>query len=142
MKPLIGIVASCLLISGIIILVFVGFATARKRASADRSKARVNAMSMRELIDLYQHGSGGESEAGRRFKSLGSKARDELIQILDSIQSSDDGDTIVEILHVYFPSEESYLAVGRYADRVGDPKRREFFHAVQNLMKEHFPRGK
>jgi hypothetical protein len=72
---------------------------------------------------------------------MGTKGKDELIRIIDDPKTSEEeAGTIVEILHIYFPSDESYAAIDRFGARISDPAQRKAFQDIQALIRKNDPR--
>ena len=104
-------------------------------------KKRQTPMRVQELVELYSQKRGADNVAGPELKRMGTPARDELIQILDKPKTSEEkAGMIIEILHVYFPCEQSYQAMDRFASRIEDPKQRESFQQIIALIKSSDPR--
>jgi hypothetical protein len=96
---------------------------------------------IQHLVKLYQEGSGSDDVAGAELQAMGSGARDELIRMLDSPQTpQDDLGTIVQMLSVYFPSEESIRALDRFGARCGDARLRAVLQQMQAMMRKNDPR--
>jgi hypothetical protein len=101
----------------------------------------VREQSVYELVKLYQQGRGADDVAGPALQSRGESARAELIKMLDDPSTLDeDAGTIIEILHVYFPAQESYEAMDRYANKIRDPKDRAKVQEIIRLMQANDPR--
>lgn len=100
-----------------------------------------NGMNVQQLVKLYRQYAGSDDEAGQRLKSMGTPARDELIRMLDGAKTPElDVGAIIEILHIYFPCDESYRAIDRYASRIPDPKEREDFQKIWMRVRADDPR--
>lgn len=79
-----------------------------------------------ELVKLYQQGAGADDVAGPKLRSEGEQTKQILIKLLDNPTTPPQlAGTITQILHVYFPCDESYDAMDRFADRIEDPKEKE-----------------
>jgi hypothetical protein len=94
-----------------------------------------------ELVKVYQQGAGFDDIAGPQLKSGGEQTKLILIELLDEPTTSDwlIG-TIVEILHVYFPCDESYDAMDRFADRIEDAeekiKTQQMLKGIRSMPRE------
>jgi hypothetical protein len=97
-------------------------------------------MSVKQLVKLYEQGSGADDVAGQQLVRMGNKARDKLIKMLDDPKvSKDDAGSIVMILFVYFRCEESIRALDRYADGHNDPKLRGLIESMKKMMRSGPP---
>ena len=74
-----------------------------------------------QLVKLYRSAPGADDAVGPEIRRRGARARDELIQILDTMRTEDLGsvtaETIEELLALVFPSEESAAALERFQAR-------------------------
>ena len=74
-----------------------------------------------QLVKLYRSAPGADDAVGPEIRRRGTRARDELIQILDTMRTGDLGsvtaETIEELLALVFPSEESAAALERFHAR-------------------------
>jgi len=103
-----------------------------------RSRKSPDALSILDLVRLYERGSGYDDVAASEFARRGDAARDELIRILDSTPaaklSSNETAAVVEILEYKFPSHEASDAVERARSHLTDPATQsEFRHAATAL---------
>ncbi len=99
------------------------------------------AVKVRKLVRLYAQGAGSDDVAGAELTRMGSKARDQLIRMLDDPKTpSDDQASIMMILMVYFPSEESCRALERLAVRTPDPKARDVLRQFQKVIRQRIHR--
>jgi site-specific recombinase len=100
-----------------------------------RSK-EVKALTEEQIIDLvklYQQGAGADDIAGQKLKNGGEQTKSVLIKLLDNPTTPQElSGTIMQILHVYFPSDETYNALDRFAEKIKDPLERE---KAQQMMK-------
>jgi len=107
-------------------------------ATGCRSKEQ-KAMTKQEVIDLvkfYQQGAGADDIAGPRLKSGGEQTKAILIQLLDDPTTPEELiGTITQILHVYFPSDEIYDVLDRFAERIEDPEEREKTRQMMKVMR-------
>ncbi len=79
-------------------------------------------MTTKELVRLYAQGGGSDDVASAEFLRRGTKARDELIVMLDDPKTAkEDSQAIVMILFVHFRSDASIRALERYATRTKGP---------------------
>lgn len=86
-----------------------------------------------ELVKQYQQGAGADDIVGLQLMKGGEQAKQILIKLLGDPTSSEQVvGTVVEILHVYFPCDESYDAMDRFAERIEDTEERE---KAQQMMK-------
>jgi hypothetical protein len=98
-------------------------------------------MNIHELVKLYAQKQGGDDFAGPELEKMGTKGRNELIQIIDDPKTPDvEAGAIVEILHVHFPCAESYAAIDRFGARIPDPAQRKAFQDIQKLVRKNDPR--
>ena len=94
-----------------------------------------------ELVSLYAKKEGGDDVAGPELENLGTKGRDEVIRMLDDPKTpSLEAAATVEILHVIFPSTESYAAIDRFGSRISDPAQRKMFQNIQAAIRKNDPR--
>jgi hypothetical protein len=93
-------------------------------------------MNIRKLVNLYRQGSGADDYAGAELARMGDNARDELIRMLDEPRTSRHlAATILEILFLYFHSEESIQAMERFGARAGDERLRRMLQEMQDMMR-------
>ena len=86
-----------------------------------------------ELVKLYQQGAGADDVAGPQLRIGGEQTKQILIKLLDDPTTQEQlVGTIAQILHVYFPCDESYDAMDRFANRIDDINERE---KTQQMMK-------
>jgi hypothetical protein len=107
-------------------------------ATGCRSK-EVKAVTEEEVIDLvklYQQGAGADDIAGPQLKSGGEQTKAILIKLLDNSTTPQELlGTVAQILHVYFPSDETYDALDRFAERIKDPEEREKTRQMMKVMR-------
>ena len=103
-----------------------------------RSKEE-KAMTKQEVIDLvkiYQQCAGYDDFAGEKLKSGAEQAKTILIQLLDDPNTPEElVGTVAQILHVYFPSAETYDALDRFAERIENPEEREKTREMMKVMR-------
>lgn len=88
------------------------------------------------LVKLYQQGAGADDIAGPRLKSGGGQTKAILIQLLDDPSTSEQlVGTIAQILHVYFPSDETYDALDRFVERIENPEEREKTRQMMKVLR-------
>ena len=81
---------------------------------------------IRSLLKSYRSGPGADDVVGPQLKAGGKAVQSALIRLLDRDGvSPEDASTIFEVLAVYFPVEDSYVAMERHASRQSDPGDRE-----------------
>jgi len=79
-----------------------------------------------ELVKLYQEGAGSDDIAGERLMAGGEKTKAILIKLLDDPNTPDNLiGTVGMILHIHFPSDETYDALDRSVERIENPEERE-----------------
>ena len=79
-----------------------------------------------ELVKLFQEHAGADDIAGERLKAGGEKTKAILIKLLDDPNTPENlVGTVQMVLHIHFPSDETYDALDRFAERVKDPVERE-----------------
>jgi hypothetical protein len=106
-----------------------------------KPNATMNTNDVLRLVEQYQHKQGADDFIGPELKKMGGKAQDSLIKILDDPKTSEaNAGAIVEILHVNFPSEESYQAMERFGSRIADPNARAAFQNVLTAIRKDDPR--
>ena len=98
-----------------------------------------DAMSVRELLALYQRGGGADDDAARELRARGEPARDELIGMLDATPAAElrsaQTETIVLIIQFQFPSQASFEAVERLRSRATDPRVQEGLRDAAALLR-------
>ncbi len=105
------------------------------------SQKKEPTLTVHELVKLYAQKEGADDYAGPQIQRMGTKGRDELIRLIDDPKTpEEEAGTIVEILHVYFPCDESYAAIDRLGSRIADPAQRKAFQEVQVLIRKNDPR--
>jgi len=96
-------------------------------------------MTKQEVIDLvkiYQQCAGYDDFAGEKLKSGAEQAKTILIQLLDDPNTPEElVGTVAQILHVYFPSAETYDALDRFAERIENPEEREKTREMMKVMR-------
>ena len=89
-----------------------------------------------ELIELYQQGAGADDIAGPKLKSGGEQSKQLLIKLLDDPTTPEEiAGTSAQILHVYFPSDESYDAMDRFVDRIENLEEREKNKKMMQMLR-------
>jgi hypothetical protein len=86
-----------------------------------RREERLDKKTVRQLVKLYRSAPGADDAVGPEFERRGAQARDELIQMLDTMPAADLGsdtaETIEKLLQQRFPSAESAAALERLQSR-------------------------
>jgi hypothetical protein len=89
-----------------------------------------------ELIKLFQQHAGSDDVAGERLKAGGEKTKAILIKLLYEPNTPERlVGSIGLILHVYFPSDETYDALDRFVERIEEPEEREKNRQMMKAMR-------
>ena len=89
-----------------------------------------------ELVQLYAQGAGNDDIAGAEFQKAGDAAKTTLLALIDDPATPIEiGGVVLQILHVYFPSDESYDAIERFVSRLPDPQEREAMQQVTRSLR-------
>jgi len=93
-------------------------------------------MTTEQLITQYESGKDGEELAAREFRLRKATTRADLIRLLDDPNTPESrGASIVQILYVYFPCDESYQAMDRCAARITDPEQQAMFKQLVKSLR-------
>jgi hypothetical protein len=115
--------------------------TTTTTTTTDAALSQEQIAHVHELVSLYAKKEGGDDVAGPELQSLGTKGRDEVIRMLDDPKTpNQEATAAVEILHVIFPSSESYAAIDRFGSRISDPAQRKMFQDIQAAIRKNDPR--
>ena len=89
-----------------------------------------------ELIKLYQEDDGFDDIAAERLTAGGEKTKAILIKLLDDPNTPENlVGTVGMALHIHFPSDETYDALDRFAERTKDPEEREKSRQMMKILR-------
>ncbi len=109
--------------------------------TTDAALSQTQIAHVHALVSLYAKKQGGDDVAAPELESMGTKGRDEVIRMLDDPKTpNQEAAAAVEILHVIFPSSESYAAIDRFGSRISDPAQRKMFQDIQAAIRKNDPR--
>jgi hypothetical protein len=90
-----------------------------------------------ELVRLYAKKEGGDDVAGPELQGMGTRARDEVIRMLDDVATpKQEQAAAIEILNAIFPSSKSFAAIDRFGSRISDPEQRKLFMDTQAAIRQ------
>jgi len=89
-----------------------------------------------KLVKLHQEGAGSDDYAGERLRAGVEKTKAILIKLLDDPNTPENLiGTVGMILHVHFPSDETYEALDRFVERIENPEEREKSRQMMKAMR-------
>ena len=94
-----------------------------------------------ELVTTFSQGRGNDDVAGEQIREAGEPARQALLELLrDRATDKEHVPTIMMILHMYFPSPDTYAALEQYASTISDPHERTMFLQILHGAQANDPR--
>jgi len=94
-----------------------------------------------ELVTTFAQGGGNDDIAGEQIRQAGEPARQALLDLLkDPATDKEHIGPIMMILHMYFPSPDTYAALERYALTISDPQERTMFLQILHGAQANDPR--